>query len=94
MELQREPESVAYKLSKHLLDALNERFYFVEDVKELALATFCDPRYKKKALRSLDKVNRALRWLKSEMHAVEEEQAAEQNVPPKPIPSLSSTSVL
>ena len=68
---QRGNSDQGYKLCKALLDILNRRFHAVEEVKELVVATICDPRFKKQGFRSAEKADRAVRWLKQEMEEVD-----------------------
>ena len=57
-----------YLLSKFLLDSLNKRFQCVEDVKELALSTMLDPRFKRQGFRIGEKADKAIKWLKEELN--------------------------
>ena len=56
--------SFSHDLCNSLLQSLYQRFQAVEDVKELSLATLCDPRYKKQGFRNGEKASRAVSWLK------------------------------
>ncbi len=66
---EQQADEMGYKLSKALLDCLNRRFHVVEEVKELAVSTLTDPRFKKQGFRSQERADRAARWLKQEMDA-------------------------
>ncbi len=59
--------SFSHDFCDAILQSLYQRFQPVEDVKELSLATLCDPRYKKQGFRSGERASRAVGWLKESL---------------------------
>ncbi len=82
-----------HRLCEGLLEQLNRRFCFVEDVRELALATLTDPRFKKQGFRSKEKADRAVRWLRQELDMTEAPSEEEETGGGSQVPRETSSSM-
>jgi hypothetical protein len=64
---ERGDPSVRTALAGSMISSLNHHMGRAENVKCLALATLCDPRYKKEGFKNSEAASQAVRWLKEEM---------------------------
>jgi hypothetical protein len=74
-EQELHPEQFKHKLASNLYELMNSYMGNTENIIELALATLCDPRYKREAFQGVGAATNAVGYLKQEMkNCVPEDQ--------------------